>query len=285
MDPLRNIFCCCCPNRYLNKLRILTRGETATWPDYESVTILFDTIFFELWFETCIWWIFDNRKLTWSILTYNFIREKSWKNYWNERNTSGNTSIYLSNNKIVDLSGTSLDPKPNLSGGKKEINLVSRFNRWIRSSRVIFPPPPFPRIRRNRARCEVMQVAFPPVVPGDWKSLLSLSQIAFLDCLVTSSYSGHLWTTPARGTNEEGSVKACIAKASSNYQRLQGSKQLFLYCVYWLLTTLAEGSFAYAEALDIQTYLNFLLPLFACINTKISFNPLREVVYARAKLS
>lgn len=25
-------------------------------------------------------------------------------------------------------------------GGKKEINLVSRFNRWIRSSRVIFPP-------------------------------------------------------------------------------------------------------------------------------------------------
>lgn len=77
-----------------------------------------------------------------------------------------------------------------------------------------------------------MQVAFPPVVPGDWKSLLSLSQIAFLDCLVTSSYSGHLWTTPARGTNEEESVKACIAKASSNYQRLQGSKQLFLYCVY-----------------------------------------------------
>lgn len=97
---------------------------------------------------------------------------------------------------------------------------------------VYFCPPPFPRIRRNRARCEVMQVAFPPVVPGDWKSLLSLSQIAFLDCLVTSSYSGHLWTTPARGTNEEGSVKACIAKASSNYQRLQGSKQLFLYCVY-----------------------------------------------------
>lgn len=37
-----------------------------------------------------------------------------------------------------------------------------------------------------------MQVGFPPVVPGDWKSLLSLSQIAFLDCLVTSSYSGHL---------------------------------------------------------------------------------------------
>ncbi|KAL2713123.1 semaphorin-2A isoform X3 [Vespula squamosa] len=38
----------------------------------------------------------------------------------------------------------------------------------------------------------VMQPLRAPVVLGDWKSLLSLSQIALLDCLVTSSYSGHL---------------------------------------------------------------------------------------------
>lgn len=123
-----------------------------------------------------------------------------------------------------------------------------------------------------------MQVACPPVVSGDWKSLLSLSQIAFLDCLVTSSYSGHLWTTPTRGTNEKGSVKACIAKASSNYQRLQGSKQLFLYCVYWLLTTLPKVASLIQEALDIQTYPNFQPFLFfysetpfACINTELEF--------------
>ncbi|KAF7399737.1 hypothetical protein HZH68_008329 [Vespula germanica] len=42
----------------------------------------------------------------------------------------------------------------------------------------------------------VMQPLRAPVVLGDWKSLLSLSQIALLDCLVTSSYSGHLGVGP-----------------------------------------------------------------------------------------
>ncbi|KAL2742415.1 hypothetical protein V1477_010044 [Vespula maculifrons] len=62
-----------------------------------------------------------------------------------------------------------------------------------------------------------MQPLRAPVVLGDWKSLLSLSQIALLDCLVTSSYSGHLGSVAKPATRCD--------RASSNYQYQRSSKQ------------------------------------------------------------
>ena len=89
-------------------------------------------------------------------------------------------------------------------------------------------------------------------------------------------------TTSTRERTRRGSVKACIAKASSNYQRLQGSKQSLLYCVYWLLTTLPKvASLMRKQSISkqVEFSVDHLLknttphphPPPTCINTELGF--------------